>query len=255
MDLGVFQAPLSMGFSRQQYWSELPFLSLVNLPRPRIKPVSPALAGIFFTAKSPGKWLILTGNVLFSFLPVTHPSDLPSFLIGCSSSFWLCLLNSLTSKFSATGPLPSSAFSSIQFSSVTQSRPTLCNHMNHSTWGLPVHHQLPQFIHTQVHRVGDATEPSYPLSSPSPPASNPPSIRVFSNQSTLRMKWPKYWSFSFSISLSNEHPGRVSFRMDWLDLLVVQRTHRVFSNTTVQKDQFFSAQPSSQSNSHIHTWP
>ena len=82
----------------------------------------------------------------------------------------------------------------------------------------------------------------------------PPSIRVFSNESTLHMRWPKYWSFSFSISLSNEHPGLISFRMDWLDLLAVRGTLRgVFSNTTVQKHQFFGAQLSSQSNSHIHT--
>ena len=80
----------------------------------------------------------------------------------------------------------------------------------------------------------------------------PPSIRVFSNESTLRMRWPKYWSFSFSISPSHEHPGLVSFRMDWLDPLVVSR---VFSNTGVQKHQFFGAQLSSQSNSYIHTWP
>ena len=79
----------------------------------------------------------------------------------------------------------------------------------------------------------------------------PPSIRVFSNESTLRMRWPKYWSFSFSIIPSKEHPGLISFRMDWLDLLAVQGVSRVFSNTTVQKHQFFGAQPSSQSNSHI----
>ena len=83
----------------------------------------------------------------------------------------------------------------------------------------------------------------------------PPSIRVFSNESTLCMRWPKYWSFSFSISPSKEHPGPISFRMDWLDLLAVQGLSRVFSNTTVQKHQFFGTQPSSQSNSHIHTWP
>ena len=83
----------------------------------------------------------------------------------------------------------------------------------------------------------------------------PPSIRVFSNESALHMRWPKYWSFSFSISPSNEYPGLISFRMDWLDLLAVQRLSRVFSNTTVQKHQFFGAQLSSPSNSHIHTWP
>ena len=82
-----------------------------------------------------------------------------------------------------------------------------------------------------------------------------PSIRVFSSESTLRMRWPKYWSFSFSISPVNEHPGLISFRMDWLDLLAVQGTLGVFSNTTIQKHQFFGAQLSSQSNFHIHTWP
>ena len=83
----------------------------------------------------------------------------------------------------------------------------------------------------------------------------PPSIRVFNNESTLCMRWPNFWSFSVSISPSNEHPVLISFRMDWLDLIAVQGLSRVFSNTTVQKHQFFSAQPSSQSNSHIHTSP
>ena len=77
----------------------------------------------------------------------------------------------------------------------------------------------------------------------------PPSIRVFSNESTLHMRWPKYWSFSFSISPSSEHPGLISFRMDWLDFLAVQGTLKIFSSTTVQKHRFFSAQLSSQSNS------
>ena len=78
---------------------------------------------------------------------------------------------------------------------------------------------------------------------------------IFSSGSTIRIRWPKYWSFSLSISPSNEYPGLVSFRMDWLDLLAVQGTLRIFSRTTVQKHQFFSAQLSSQSNSHIHIWP
>src|SRR5574337_981419 len=81
----------------------------------------------------------------------------------------------------------------------------------------------------------------------------PPSIRVFSNESTLRMRWPKYWCFSFSIIPSKETPGLISFRMDCLDLLAVQGLARVFSNTTVQKHQFFGAQLSLQFNSHIHT--
>ena len=100
-----------------------------------------------------------------------------------------------------------------QFSSVTQSCPTLCDPMNRSTPGLPVHHQLPEFTQTHVHRVGDAIQPSHPLSSPSPPAPNPSQHQAFSNESTLRMRWPKYWSFSFSISPSNENPGLIYFRM------------------------------------------
>jgi len=79
-------------------------------------------------------------------------------------------------------------------------------------------------------------------------------IRVFSNESALRIRWPKYWTFSFNITPSNEHPGLISFKMDWLDLLAVQGISRVFSNTTVQKHQFFGTQLSLQSNSHIHTW-
>ena len=85
-----------------------------------------------------------------------------------------------------------------------------------------------------------------------PPIS--PNIRVFSNESTLRIRWPKYWSFNLSISPSNEHPGLISFRMDWLSPCS-PRDSQVFSSTTVQKHQFFSAQLSSQSNSHIHTSP
>ena len=112
----------------------------------------------------------------------------------------------------------------VQFSSVAQSCLTLCDPMNRSTPGLPVYHHLPEFTQTHVHRVSDAIQPSHPQSSPSPPAPNPPSIKVFSNESTLRIRWPKYWSFSFIISPSNEHPGLISFRMDWLDLLAVQGT-------------------------------
>ena len=96
--------------------------------------------------------------------------------------------------------------------------------MNHSTPGLPVHHKLLEFTQTHVHRVGDAIQP-FILCCPLlllPPTR--PSIRVFSNESTLSMSWPKYWSFSLSISPSNEHPGLISFRVDWLDLLTVQGT-------------------------------
>ena len=110
------------------------------------------------------------------------------------------------------------------FSSVAQSCPTLCNPMNHSTPGLPVHHQLSESAQTHVHRVSDAIQPSHPLLSLLLLSSIFPSIRVFSKESTLRISWPKDWSFSFSISPSNEYSGLISFRMDWLDLLAVQGT-------------------------------
>ena len=96
--------------------------------------------------------------------------------------------------------------------------------MNRSTPGLPVHHQLSEFTQTHVCRVSDAIQPSHPLLSPSPPAPNPSQHQAFSNESTLRMRWPKYWSFSFSIIPSKEIPGLISFRMDCLDLLAVQGT-------------------------------
>ena len=112
----------------------------------------------------------------------------------------------------------------IQFSLVTQSCPTLCNPMDCSMPGLPVHHQLPEFTQTHVHWVGDAIQPSHPLSSPSPPALNLFQHQGLSNESALSIRWPEFWSFSFNISPSNEHPGLISFTMDWLDLLAVQGT-------------------------------
>ena len=106
---------------------------------------------------------------------------------------------------------------SVHFISVTQSCPTLCDPMNCSTPGLPVHHQLPEFTQTHVHWVGDAIQPSHPLLSPSPLAPNPSQHQSLCQWVNSCMRWPKYWSFSFSISSSNEHPGLISFRMDWLD--------------------------------------
>ena len=81
-----------------------------------------------------------------------------------------------------------------------------------------------------------------------------PSIRIFSSESALRIRWPEYWSFSFSISPSSEHSGLISFRMDWLDLLAVQGTLKSLLHTTAGKHHFFGTQPSLWSNSHIHTW-
>ena len=195
----------------------------------------------------------------------------------------------------------------MQFSSVAQSCPTLCNPMDHSMPGLLVHHQCAELTQTHVHWVGDAIQPYDPLSNPSPPAFNLsqhkfisvqslncvqlfatrwtgthqaslsftntwsppkpmsiesvipsnhlilcrpllllpsifPSIRAFSNESAVCIRWPKYWSFSFNFSPSNEHPGLISFRMHWLTSLQPKGLSRVFSNVTVQKHQFFGAQ-------------
>ena len=113
---------------------------------------------------------------------------------------------------------------SVQFSLVAQSCPTLCDPMNRSTPGLPVHHQLPEFTQTHVHWVNDAIQPSHTLSSPFPPAHNPSQHQSLFQWVNSSMKWPKYWSFRFSISPSKKIPGLISFRMDWLDLLAVQGT-------------------------------
>ena len=130
------------------------------------------------------------------------------------------------------------------FSLVAQSCLILCDSMNRSTPGLPVHHQLLES--TQIMYI-ESVMPSNHLILCHPLLLLPsifPSIRVFSNESALRMRWPKYWSFSFNISPSSEHSGLISFRMDWLDLLaeISKGFSRVFSNTTVQKHQFFGAQ-------------
>ena len=121
------------------------------------------------------------------------------------------------------------------------------------TPGFPAPYHLPELAQIHAHCVGDAIQP-YHLCHRLlllPPLL--PNIRIFSNESTLCIKWPKYWSFSFSISSSNENSGLISSRLDWLISLQSKGLSRVLSNTTVQKHQFFSTQPSSQSNSHIHT--
>ena len=139
-----------------------------------------------------------------------------------------------------------------QFSSVAQSCLTLCSPMDCSTPDIPVHHHLPEYTQTHVHRVGDAIQPSHPLSSPSPPAFN-------LSQHQGLFKWVSslhqvcgiltiYWSFSFNISPSNEHPGLISFRMDWLDLLTVQGTlksllqHHSSKASILRCSSFFTVQ-------------
>ena len=143
----------------------------------------------------------------------------------------------------------------IQFSSVVQSCPTLCNPMNHSTPGLPVHHQLPESTQIHVHCDSDAIQPSHPLSSPSPPALN------LSQHHGLF----KLVSFSHQVALVSEfqlqhhffqwNPGLISFRTDWLDLLAVQQTLKSLLQHHSSKHQFFGTQLSLWSKSHSHTLP
>ena len=183
------QAPPSMEFSRQEYWSKLPCPPPGDLPDPRMEPMSltsPALAGRFFT---------------------TEPWKLPQF----------CSVQSLSRVRLFATPWIAARQASL---SITISRSSLRLTSIESV--MPSSHLI-------------LCRPLLLL----PPI--PPSIKVFSNESTLLMRWPKYWSFSFSIIPSKEIPGLISFRMDWLDLLAVQ-VSRVFSNTTVQKHQFFGTQ-------------
>ena len=158
------QAPLSMGFSRQEYWSGQPFPSPSDLPDPGTELRYPTMQADSLLLSHQGRLL--------------------------------------------------SQFSSVQFSSVAQSCLTLCNPMNHSTPGFPVHHHLLEF--TQITSIEPVT-PSSHLILCRPLLLLPPipsSIKVFSNESTLHMRWPKYWSFSFRMIPTKEHPGLISFRMD-----------------------------------------
>ena len=132
--------------------------------------------------------------------------------------------------------------------------PILCDSMDCCMPGFPVHHQLPEFIQTHVRWVSDAIQLSHPRSSLLLLPSIFPSIRVFSNESFLCIRWPKCWNFSFSISPSNEYSGLIYFRIDWLDLLAVQGTlksllqHHSSKVSTLWCSAFFRP------NSHIHTW-
>ena len=143
--------------------------------------------------------------------------------------YLLCLLDPVTHK------------KRYRLSSVTQSCPTLWDPMNHSTPGLlsiTNSQSPPKFMSVELVISSNHLILCHPLLQPS----IFPSIRIFSNESALRIRWPKYWSFSFSISPSNEHPGLISFRMDWLDLLAVQGTLKSLLQHHSSKHQFFSAQ-------------
>ena len=138
------------------------------------------------------------------------------------------------------------------FSSVAQSCLTLCNPVGCSTPGFPVHHQLPELAQVHVHRVSDAIQPSHSLFSPSPPAFNLFQHQSLSNESLFCIRYSKYWSFSFSISPSNEYSGLISFRIDWLALLAVQGTlkgllqHHSSKASILQHSAFFIVQLSHQ---------
>ena len=145
-------------------------------------------------------------------------------------------------------------FLSVQFSSVTLLCPTFCDPMDCSMPGFPVHHQLLELAQIHVHQVSDAIQPSHPLLSPSPPAFNLSQLQGLSNESVLSIRWPKCWtSASASVLPMNIQDG---FPLGLTGLICLQSKGlaRVFTNTTVQKHQFFGAQLSLWFNSHIHTW-
>ena len=163
---------------------------------------------------------------------------------------------SLSSPISCLTPFLYQLKFNLQFSSVAQSCPTLCDPMSRSMPGLPVHHQLLESTQTHVHPVGDAIQPSHPLSSPSPPAPNP-------SQHQSLFQWV---NSSHEVGQSTGVSALASFLpkntqgwspLEWTGSISLQSKglSRVFSKTTVQSHQFFSAQLSSQSNSHIYTWP
>ena len=143
----------------------------------------------------------------------------------------------------------------VQFSSVAQSRPTLCDPMNCSMPGLPVHHQLPEFTQTHVHQVGDAIQLSHPLPSPSPAAPNPSQHQSLFQWVNSSNQVAKVLEFSASASVLPINTQDWS-PLGWTGWISLQSKglSRVFSNTTLQKHQFFGTQLSWQSNSHIHTW-
>ena len=142
-----------------------------------------------------------------------------------------------------------------QIRSVAQSCPTLCDPMNCSTPGLLVHHQLPEFTQAHIHRVSDAIQPSHPLSSPSSPAPNPSQHQSFPVSQLFTWCGQSTGVSALASLLPKKSQGWTP--LEWTGWISLQSKGlaRVFSNTTVQKHQFFSIQPSSQSNSHIHTWP
>ena len=188
------------------------------------------------------------------FLPMSSSEYFQMFSQGIEADVWhwalLHYLFSLRCLFSFPSP---ASFMHPLLSSVAQLCSTLCDPMDCSTPGFPAHHQLPELAQTHVQRVGDAIQPSHPLSSPSPPPITLSQHQGFFNKSVLPMRWPKYWSFSFNLPMNIQDWSPLGWT-GWISLLC-RGLSRVFSNTTVQKHQFFGAQLSLYSNSLIHTWP
>ena len=164
---------------------------------------------------------------------------------GICVSYWLW-------KRKSSLKLLTSTFHSVQFSCSVC--PTLCDPMNHSTPGLPVHLQLPEFTQTHVHWVHDAIQPSHPLSSLFPPALNRSQHQSLFQWVNSSHEGPKYWSFSFSIIPSKEIPGLISFRMDWFDLLAVQGTLKSLLQHHSSKASVLQCSAFLWSNSHLRAW-
>ena len=171
-----------------------------------------------------------------AYFPLQQEITLPNFQV----LFALKVYDSTLSKHTRTY-----AHLWLQFSSVAQSCLTLCDPMYCSTQGFFVHHQLSELAQTHINQVVDTIQPSHPLSSLLLLLSIFPSIRIFSNESVLCIRWPKYWSFRISISPSNEYSGLISFRMDWLDLLEVQGTLKSLVQCQISRHQLFGTQLSS----------
>ena len=250
-----------MGFPRQEYWSALPFPSPGDLPEPGIKPESPVSSGRFhcvwmFTCMSwhPGRFQEET--VCLACL-VLSPWFLESCLVHMSGIYGTVIFNMAQTELSNIAWKKFLKFyidlyhkfvsaidwSKHQFSLVAQSCPTLCDPMDCSAPGLPVHHQLLEFTQTHVHWVGDAIQPSHPLSSPFPPA-----LQSFPTSGSFQMS-QFFTSCGQSIGVSASTSVLPMNTQDWsllgwtgLISLQPKGLSRVFSNTTVQKHQFFSTQ-------------
>ena len=213
--------PSLLPFSASAVWSACPSAWGTIAPVAQCFPLTELLCLFWFFWRASSCWLprvMLTAATL-PFCTLSHFSFWTLFMLTTQIFLSHCHDTFDHRDYPALSP-EASSLSSVQSLSCR----TLCHSMDWSTPGFPVHHQLRELTQTHVHRIGDAIQPSHPLSPLFFLPSIFPSIRVFSNESVLHIRWPKYWSFSFNISPSNEYSELISFRMDWLDLLAVQGT-------------------------------